>query len=506
MRRLRIALVLAAIVSGGILPSAAQAAFPGENGKIVFLGEFCNPQDPTGSGFLMSVEPDGSDWDQGPDACSFANFSPSGTRIMFDWMETVDDTGYFHFGFVNPDWSQRSNAGFGQTYSPDADYGPDGRIVHRCATSSGICVSGAVETEVVAGSCFTSPAWSPDGSRIALNSSCTGQRGIVTVPAAGGPVEMIVPGDFTGSPDWSPDGSKLVYMNRTSLSAPADLYSANADGSGVAQLTSTSQYESGPAWSPDGTQIAFVRRVSGFFEGPLHRMNADGTGVTQIPNPAAFGRGPDWQPLPVNTPSSYARPKSANPVQVSLVPAFNACTAPNREHGPPLAFGSCAPPVPGSFHLTVGVGDGHPAAARSSGFVRLKVTTGVPGGADDTTGRLRVSLTNVMRASDLSEYAGELRASVRVRITDQQGTVSQTVQDLPLELTVPCLPTPGAPGMASVCDLGTDLDAVLPGATPEGTRAIWQLDQVKVYDGGPDEDADTASDNELFAVQGVFVP
>ncbi len=60
--------------------------------------------------------------------------------------------------------------------------------------------------------------------------------------------------------------------------------------------------------------------------------------------------------------------------------------------------------------------------------------------------------------------------------------------------------------MASVCELGTDLDAVLPGATPEGTREIWQLDQVRVYDGGPDEDADTAGDNALFAVQGVFVP
>jgi len=29
---------------------------------------------------------------------------------------------------------------------------------------------------------------------------------------------------------------------------------------------------------------------------------------------------------------------------------------------------------------------------------------------------------------------------------------------------------------------------------------------VRVYDGGPDEDADTGGDNALFAVQGVFVP
>jgi hypothetical protein len=31
-------------------------------------------------------------------------------------------------------------------------------------------------------------------------------------------------------------------------------------------------------------------------------------------------------------------------------------------------------------------------------------------------------------------------------------------------------------------------------------------EEMQVYDGGPDEDADTAGDNALFAVQGIFVP
>ena len=35
---------------------------------------------------------------------------------------------------------------------------------------------------------------------------------------------------------------------------------------------------------------------------------------------------------------------------------------------------------------------------------------------------------------------------------------------------------------------------------------MWALDQVRVYDGGSDGDADTTGDNQLFEVQGMFVP
>jgi hypothetical protein len=40
----------------------------------------------------------------------------------------------------------------------------------------------------------------------------------------------------------------------------------------------------------------------------------------------------------------------------------------------------------------------------------------------------------------------------------------------------------------------------------EGRRAIWQLGQVEVYDGGADGDADTAAGNTPFLDEGVFVP
>jgi hypothetical protein len=52
----------------------------------------------------------------------------------------------------------------------------------------------------------------------------------------------------------------------------------------------------------------------------------------------------------------------------------------------------------------------------------------------------------------------------------------------------------------------TSVDAVTPGAIKEGERAIWALDKARVFDGGPDGDADTASGNTQFLTQGVFVP
>ena len=46
----------------------------------------------------------------------------------------------------------------------------------------------------------------------------------------------------------------------------------------------------------------------------------------------------------------------------------------------------------------------------------------------------------------------------------------------------------------------------MPGAVRDGQRAIVQLGQIRVNDGGPDGLAATADGNQKFAAQGVFIP
>ena len=139
----------------------------------------------------------------------------------------------------------------------------------------------------------------------------------------------------------------------------------------------------------------------------------------------------------------------------------------------------------------------------------MDVQLGAPGPPEDSDVLIRFSLTNVMRASDLSEYTGELRSEVTVRRTDRDGlgfAPHSTSMDFPFGFTVPCIPTPGSSLDASSCVSFTSVNAVIPLAVKDTNRAVWALDKLRVYDGGPDEDADTDADNSLFMTQGVFVP
>lgn len=206
--------------------------------------------------------------------------------------------------------------------------------------------------------------------------------------------------------------------------------------------------------------------------------------------------------------SGYARPAGATPLRVSLVPAYAACSAANRTHGPPLAFGSCAPAQQTSAQLTVGTPDANGQPAGSLGSLRLAVVPGDPvTPADEADVNANLSLTDVRLQGTLADYGGELQAALAVRLTDGANGASQnesaTVSDLSFVIAVPCGPTIASVG--SSCSVATSFDAVLPGSVQERKRSIWALDQVEVFDGGTDGLASTTP-NTLFAVQGIFAP
>ena len=203
----------------------------------------------------------------------------------------------------------------------------------------------------------------------------------------------------------------------------------------------------------------------------------------------------------------YPRPKSASPLQVSLVPAYNQCTSANRTHGPPLAHPSCNPPVQSSAQLTVGSPDANGAAANSIGTARMSVVTGNPAtAADEADVKYRLNLTDVRRRSDLTDYTGQLQLKTSLRILDRYNGPSEVGvgQDTEFAVTVPCTAT-GSTTIGSTCQVDTTADAVLPGVVKENRRAVWGIGQVQVFDGGADGVVSTTP-NTLFAKQGIFVP
>jgi peptidoglycan/xylan/chitin deacetylase (PgdA/CDA1 family) len=212
----------------------------------------------------------------------------------------------------------------------------------------------------------------------------------------------------------------------------------------------------------------------------------------------------------IGPPAGFARPRGATPLRASLVPAYAPCTGPNAQHGGPLNVTSCTPPQQSSSQLTVGTLDANGTIANSVGSLRMDVMPGDPvTPADEADAGLALSLADVRRTSDLSDYTGELQGRFGLRITDKnngdaQSQQSATVQDTSFGFTVPCAATLD-PTAGATCSTATSADAITPGIVPEALRSNWQLDQIQVLDGGPDEDADT-DDNTVFAVQGVFVP
>ena len=117
--------------------------------------------------------------------------------------------------------------------------------------------------------------------------------------------------------------------------------------------------------------------------------------------------------------ATHPRPVGASPIRVSMVPAYNACAAPNRTHGPPLAFPSCNPPVQSSTALTIGSPDGR-CRGELARVIKIGVMVGVPGPPDvrrgitasatDIRWKAGVAACGSANAGDGEDYTGELEA------------------------------------------------------------------------------------------------
>jgi TolB protein len=94
----------------------------------------------------------------------------------------------------------------------------------------------------------------------------------------------------TGEPFPSADGKKILY--ESAVAGKYELFTMNADGSGIVQLTHDHTNHDTPSWSPDGRKIAFVSDRNG--HSVIYVMNADGTGEAAITDANAESIHPIW--------------------------------------------------------------------------------------------------------------------------------------------------------------------------------------------------------------------
>ncbi len=158
------------------------------------------------------------------------------------------------------------------------------------------------------------------------------------------------------------------------------------------------------------------------------------------------------------------------------------------------------------------------APANLVGSVRMSVVSGnAATTADEADVTYTVSITDVRCATTFGscgaansaagpDYIGQVQAKTGLRITDRYNGPSEvgTGQDTSFAVTVPCTST-SSTSIGSTCSIDTTADAVMPGVVKELRRAVWQMGQVQVFDGGSDGLVST-NPNTLFLTQGVFVP
>ncbi|MGB7552544.1 MAG: Tol-Pal system beta propeller repeat protein TolB [Chromatiaceae bacterium] len=124
-----------------------------------------------------------------------------------------------------------------------------------------------------------SPAWSPDGRRLAYVSFENRQTAVFVQELTTGRRERVAsfPG-INSSPAWSPDGNRLALT--LSRDGNPEIYILDLNSRAMTRLTNSPGIDTEPAWSPDGGEIYFTSGRGG--DPQIYRMPAQGGEATRV--------------------------------------------------------------------------------------------------------------------------------------------------------------------------------------------------------------------------------
>jgi len=124
-----------------------------------------------------------------------------------------------------------------------------------------------------------SPAWSPDGQKLAYVSFEQG-RSMVYVQRLRDASRQLVASykGVNGAPAWSPDGRTLAFTS--SKDGNPEIYLLDIQSGAVTRLTRNQAIDTEAAWSPDGRHLVFTSDRSG--RPQIYRIRRDGTGVERL--------------------------------------------------------------------------------------------------------------------------------------------------------------------------------------------------------------------------------
>jgi Tol biopolymer transport system component len=316
------------VACGGIVfafGSPAQAAFPGQNGRIVFT----TAREGVDEEQLFDMRPNGADLrnltNNRAVAAFMASYSPDGRRIVFGGGPVDGTNAQAELYVMNADGLPQRRLTFNSRPDYDAAWSPDGeRLVFarrpgtapegedfgppdlwtlNLRTGEERQLTNSPETEE------SRPQWSPDGERIVFHSDLADPGGdnfdIYTIRPNGRDLRQLTSApSFEAWPNYSPDGKRITFTR--DRKGNDDVFVMRADGSRKTQLTHNRARDFLSVFSPDGRFIAWTSEREGdpFPDEPggfpdIFRMRADGSQQTNLTrSPGDFNFDPDWQPLP----------------------------------------------------------------------------------------------------------------------------------------------------------------------------------------------------------------